>query len=230
MLALSFTTLVADLLADSDGSSSISCFQFGVVDGCSATWPAAPGRLAEATWRRGRWGGRARAGRRIGAFSATALAFLGFAGALPLATNEIERHARSRTCPSIGIGRPTTTRRWFIAISGQPSPESLAVARRAGGGDRGRSAPPRYLAESLFKGDVEASIYAIDAAIALVRRSPISASSAASRASVRSTIARPSPAAAATIRRRRRRSRLAPLRRKDQRTAPADGPNRAEPR
>ncbi|MGB0618974.1 MAG: rhomboid family intramembrane serine protease [Myxococcota bacterium] len=167
-------------------------FQFGVIDQVLRNLVAGGAHLGGfaggylATWAMGRPSEedlRPTLSARIGAFSATALAFLGFAGALPLATNEIgalERHAQRVANLPLDWYRPAydNAAAWFIAISGEASPEGLdlavALAERAVG-DTGGLNPHLLdtLAESLFqRGDVEASIYAIDAAIALVPEEP----------------------------------------------------------
>lgn len=120
---------------------------------------------------------------RIVALTAVALLVIGLAGALPLARNDIaalERHARRVADLPFDYFRPgyDNAVAWLISVSGEASSEQIdlavALAERAVNDTAGLNPSVLdTLAEALFqRGDVEASIYAIDAAIALAPNEP----------------------------------------------------------
>ncbi|CAM9336706.1 unnamed protein product, partial [Discosporangium mesarthrocarpum] len=120
---------------------------------------------------------------RFGALGTAALVFVGLAGAWPLARNEIgalERHALRVANLPFDYFRPgyDNAAAWLISISDEASREQLdlavALAERAVNDTAGLNPSVLdTLAEALFqRGDVEASIYAIDAAIGLAPNEP----------------------------------------------------------
>ncbi|MCR9094125.1 MAG: rhomboid family intramembrane serine protease [bacterium] len=167
-------------------------FQFAVVDQLLAHLVAGGAHLGGfaggyvATWLLGRPGEaelRPTASTRVGAVSAAILAVMGFVGAWPLARHDLpalERHALRVADLPFDYYRPgyDNAAAWLISISGEASPESLdlavALAERAVGDTAGLNPSVLdTLAEALFqRGDLEASLFTIDAAIALAPNEP----------------------------------------------------------
>lgn len=166
--------------------------QFAVIDRMLAQLVAGGAHLGGfaggyvATWLLGRpsvAGLHPPPGVRAAAMGAVAMLFIGLAGAWPLARNDLaalERHGLRVANLPFDYFRPgyDNAVAWLISISDGPTQEQLdlavALAERAVNDTAGLNPSVLdTLAEALFqRGDVEASLYTIDAAIGLAPNEP----------------------------------------------------------